>query len=247
MNRYGKIGKTGWNKTDMQERYSRHFLLKEIGEKGQEKIKQAKVLVIGAGGLGSPILLYLAAAGVGTLGFMDDDRISASNLQRQILYDTDNIGKMKVEVAANKLKALNPDCHLIAIPQRLTAQNATETINKYDIVVDATDNLASRYLINDACIETGKPFVYGSICEFKGQISVFNYQGGPNYRDLYPYHEKIADFQQPLGVIGALPGTIGSIQATETLKLILGSKTTLSGKLLLIDLLKGSFETLQFI
>ncbi len=242
-----RLGKLDVIKTTMQERYSRHILLKEIGEKGQEKIKQAKVLVVGAGGLGSPILLYLAAAGIGTLGFMDDDHISESNLQRQVLYDTGSIGKMKVEVAEHKLKALNPGCHLIAIPHRLTAQNAIGIIEKYDIVVDATDNLSSRYLINDACMETGKPFVYGSICEFKGQISVFNYQGGPNYRDLYPYHEKIAGFQQPSGVIGALPGTIGSIQAAETLKIILESKTTLSGKLLLVDLLEGSFKTLQFI
>ena len=229
-----RLGKLDVIKTTMQERYSRHILLKEIGEKGQEKIKQAKVLVVGAGGLGSPILLYLAAAGIGTLGFMDDDHISESNLQRQVLYDTGSIGKMKVEVAEHKLKALNPGCHLIAIPHRLTAQNAIKIIEKYDIVVDATDNLSSRYLINDACMETGKPFVYGSICEFKGQISVFNYQG-------------IAGFQQPSGVIGALPGTIGSIQAAETLKIILESKTTLSGKLLLVDLLEGSFKTLQFI
>lgn len=230
----------------MQEKYSRHISLKEIGETGQQKIKQARVLVVGAGGLGSPVLYYLTAAGVGTIGFMDDDRVTESNLQRQILYDTTSIGKPKVEVALQKLQSLNPDCHLIPMQQRLVAGNASEIIQEYDIVVDATDNLSSRYLINDACVENHKPFVYGSICEFEGQISVFNYQGGPNYRDLYPYHEKIVDFVQPSGVIGALPGVVGSIQAAETLKIILENPTTLSGKLLLINLLSGSFKTIQF-
>ncbi len=229
------------------ERYSRHIALKEVGEEGQDKIKQAKVLVVGAGGLGSPILLYLAAAGVGTIGIMDDDVVSESNLQRQILYDSLCIGKSKVEIASSKLQALNPHCHIIPMCQRLNEKNSLEIIDKYDIVVDATDNLLSRYIINDACIECGKPFVYGSICEFEGQVSVFNYQGGPSYRDLYEYSEEVKHFKQPLGVIGALPGTIGSIQATETLKVILGSTTTLSGKLLLVDLLNHSFKTLQFI
>lgn len=227
-----------------QERYSRHIALPEIGEAGQEKISRAKVLVVGAGGLGSPVLLYLAAAGVGTIGFMDDDTVSESNLQRQILYDTESIGKPKVEVALHKLQKLNPDCRLNPIPQRLTGENAVEIIKNYDVVVDATDNLLSRYIINDACMENGKPFVYGSICEFEGQVSVFNYEGGPGYRDLFPYHEKIKDFRQPLGVIGALPGTIGAIQASETLKIILG-RSTLSGKLLLVDLLKGTFKTIS--
>jgi len=228
------------------ERYSRHIVLKEIGEEGQEKIKQAKVLVVGAGGLGSPILFYLAAAGVVTIGIMDDHVVSESNLQRQILYDSLCIGKAKVEIASCKLQALNPYCHIVPMNQRLTWGNSIDIIKNYDIVVDATDNLLSRYIINDACIECGKPFVYGSICEFEGQVSVFNYQGGPSYRDLYEYNEEVANFKQPLGVIGALPGTIGSIQATETLKVILGSTTTLSGKLLLVDLLNNSFRTLQF-
>lgn len=230
-----------------KERYSRHILLKEIGEAGQEKIKQAKVLVIGAGGLGSPILLYLAASGIGTIGIMDDDVVSESNLQRQILYDSQCIGSPKVDIASQKLKALNPHCHIISLQQRLNQQNAHNIIKLYDVVVDATDNLLSRYVINDACIACGKPFVYGSICEFEGQVSVFNYQGGPSYRDLFEYHEGVANFKQPLGVIGALPGTIGSIQAAETLKIILGSKDTLSGKLLLINLLKGSFQTIRLI
>lgn len=227
------------------ERYSRQVLLKEIGKAGQEKIRQAKVLVIGAGGLGSPVLLYLAGAGVGTIGIMDDDIISESNLQRQILYDSQSLGEPKVEIACRKLQALNPECRIVPMQQRLNSENASKIIIEYDIVVDATDNLSSRYVINDACIECGKPFVYGSICEFDGQVSVFNYQGGPSYRDLYPYHEKIADFEQPLGVIGALPGVIGTLQAAETIKLILGSQDTLSGKLLLINLLKGTFQTLE--
>lgn len=227
------------------ERYSRQVLLKEIGKAGQEKIRQAKVLVIGAGGLGSPVLLYLAGAGVGTIGIMDDDIISESNLQRQILYDSQSLGEPKVEIACRKLQALNPECRIVPMQQRLNSENASKIIIEYDIVVDATDNLSSRYVINDTCIECGKPFVYGSICEFDGQVSVFNYQGGPSYRDLYPYHEKIADFEQPLGVIGALPGVIGTLQAAETIKLILGSQDTLSGKLLLINLLKGTFQTFE--
>ena len=221
------------------ERYARHIALKEIGEEGQKKINHAQVLVIGAGGLGSPVLLYLAAAGVGTIGIMDDDYVSESNLQRQILYDTQCLGEPKAAAAARKLSALNPGCTLHPMPFRLTRENAQATIAQYDIVVDATDNLETRYLINDACVACGKPFVYGSICEFTGQVSVFNYQGGATYRDLYPYHEGIHDFSQPLGVIGALPGVVGSIQAAETLKIILG------GRLLLIDLLKGTFRTLQ--
>ena len=212
------------------ERYARHIALKEIGEEGQKKINHAQVLVIGAGGLGSPVLLYLAAAGVGTIGIMDDDYVSESNLQRQILYDTQCLGEPKAAAAARKLSALNPGCTLHPMPFRLTRENAQATVAQYDIVVDATDNLETRYL---------------SICEFTGQVSVFNYQGGATYRDLYPYHEGIHDFSQPLGVIGALPGVVGSIQAAETLKIILGSPDTLSGRLLLIDLLKGTFRTLQ--
>ena len=197
------------------ERYARHIALKEIGEEGQKKINHAQVLVIGAGG------------------------------QRQILYDTQCLGEPKAAAAARKLSALNPGCTLHPMPFRLTRENAQATIAQYDIVVDATDNLETRYLINDACVACGKPFVYGSICEFTGQVSVFNYQGGATYRDLYPYHEGIHDFSQPLGVIGALPGVVGSIQAAETLKILLGSPDTLSGRLLLIDLLKGTFRTLQ--
>ena len=207
-----------------KERYARHLILEEIGEPGQEKLKRAKVLVVGAGGLGSPVLLYLTAAGIGRIGILDNDIVSESNLQRQILYDTQCLGALKVEVAARKLQALNPYTTIVPYAQRLTSEN-TFIIAEYDLVID----------------------VYGSICEFKGQVSVFNYQGGPTYRDLYEYHDAIAEFQQPQGVIGALPGVVGSIQANEAIKLILGSQDTLSGKLLLIDLLKGSFQTMNFI
>ncbi len=226
-------------------RYSRHLLLEEVGEAGQEKLLQAKVLVVGAGGLGSPVLLYLAAAGIGTLGIMDDDTISESNLQRQVLYDSLCLGAPKAETARRKLQALNPHCTVHTYDERLTATNVPQIIPAYDIVIDATDNLTARYVINDACVAAGKPFVYGSICEFEGQVSVFNYRGGPTYRDLYEYHDGVPDFRQPLGVIGALPGVIGSIQASETVKVILGSDSTLSGKLLLIDLLHGTFHTIR--
>ncbi len=228
-----------------KERYSRHLLLEEIGEQGQEKIKNAKILVVGAGGLGSPVLLYLAAAGIGTIGIMDDDTVSESNLQRQVLYDTRCIGEPKTKVAAGKLQALNPYICIHSYTQRFTTENSEEIVNEYDVVIDATDNLLSRYAINDVCVKCGKPFIYGSICEFEGQVSVFNYRNGITYRDLYEYHEGIKDFRQPLGVIGALPGVVGSIQATEAIKVILNSPDTLSGKLLLINLLKGTFRLLE--
>ena len=228
-----------------KERYSRHLLLEEIGEQGQEKMKHAKVLVVGAGGLGSPILLYLAAAGIGHIGIMDDDTVSESNLQRQVLYDTQSLGELKAEVAVRKLQALNPYVHVHPYPQRFTAENSEKIVSQYDVVIDATDNLLSRYAINDICVKCRKPFVYGSICEFDGQVSVFNYHNGVTYRDLYEYHEGIKDFLQPLGVIGALPGVVGSIQATEAIKVILNRTDTLSGKLLLINLLKGTFHLLE--
>lgn len=228
-----------------KERYSRHLALDEIGEQGQEKIKNAKALVIGAGGLGSPVLLYLAAAGVGKIGIVDNDIVSESNLQRQVLYDTRCIGEPKAEVATRKLQALNPHIRICPYNQRFTEKNSDQLVREYDIVIDATDNLLSRYVIDDACVRCGKPFIYGSICEFDGQVSVFNYHGGITYRDLYEYHEGIGDFRQPLGVVGALPGVVGSIQATEAIKVILDRTDTLSGKLLLINLLKGSFQLLE--
>ena len=188
-------------------RYSRHLLLEEVGEAGQEKLLQAKVLVVGAGGLGSPVLLYLAAAGIGTLGIMDDDTISESNLQRQVLYDSLCLGAPKAETARRKLQALNPHCTVHIYDERLTATNAQQIIPAYDIVIDATDNLTARYVINDACVAAGKPFVYGSICEFEGQVSVFNYRGGPTYRDLYEYHAAYLTSASLWGSSGRCPAS----------------------------------------
>ncbi len=227
-----------------KERYSRHIMLSEVGEEGQQKIKEAGVLVVGAGGLGSPVLLYLAAAGVGRIGIIDPDTVSESNLQRQVLYDINTIGQFKTKVATDKLQMLNPYCRTETYPYRLDQDNAQNIIEKYDIVVDATDNLISRYIIDDACVLCGKPFVYGSICEFDGQVSVFNYNGGPTYRSLFEFDDNVPTFTQPQGVLGTLPGIVGSIQASETLKIILG-KNTLSGKLLIIDLLQNTFQVLS--
>ena len=226
-----------------KERYNRHIILQDIGIQGQEKIKATSILVVGAGGLGSPVLYYLTAAGIGHLGIMDDDTVSESNLQRQILYDTTCMGTPKVSVAATKLQQLNPSGRITPYFTRLSLDNALEIISRYDIVIDATDNLYSRYLINDACVKLNKPFVYGSICEFNGQVSVFNYKNGPTYRDLFEYNDKIDSFSQPQGVIGALPGIIGSLQATEAIKVILEKPGVLSGKLLTIDTLNNTYLT----
>ena len=226
-----------------KKRYDRHISLSGIGEAGQERIKQSRVVVIGAGGLGSPASLYLAAAGVGRLGIVDDDTVSEANLQRQILYDTSRLGRPKVEVAKEKLALLNPYCEIVPHPTRLTPENALGILSAYDLVVDATDNLSSRYLIDDTCHALGKPFVYGSIREFEGQVSVFNYRGGPRYRDLFEYTDDIRQFTQPSGVLGALPGVIGSLQANEALTIILGSPGVLSGKLLSVNLLTNTYVT----
>lgn len=217
-----------------QQQYNRHLILNEIGETGQLKLKQAKVLVIGAGGLGCPILQYLAAAGVGTIGIIDHDTIDQSNLQRQILYSHHDIGQFKAEVAANKLSGLNPFIEFEIYLQRLTSEIALELFSKYDIIVDGTDNFPTRYLVNDAAILTHKPVVFGSIFKFEGQVSVFNYQNGPTYRCLYPNPPKpdAVPNCSEIGVLGVLPGIIGAMQANEVLKLICGIGTVLSGKLL---------------
>ncbi|WP_298553214.1 HesA/MoeB/ThiF family protein [uncultured Algibacter sp.] len=214
-------------------RYNRHIILSEIGQAGQDKISSAKALVIGAGGLGCPILQYLAAAGIGTLGIIDFDTVDISNLQRQILFGTSTLGKNKAEAAKQRLEDLNSDISIIAYAEKLTHQNAINLFNKYDIIVDGTDNFETRYLVNDACIITNKPLVFGAIYKFEGQVSVFNYKKGPSYRCLFP--EAPAKGSVPncseIGVLGVLPGIIGTMQANEVLKIVLELGTTLSGKL----------------
>lgn len=219
-------------------RYDRQMILPEIGEEGQLKLKKAKVLIVGVGGLGSPIALYLAGAGVGCIGLVDDDRVSISNLQRQVLYSENELDKPKVVCAAERLSALNSGISILPYSTRLTEENAGNIIRKYDIVVDGCDNFATRYLINDICIEQRKPYVYGAICGFEGQVSVFNYgEMKKSYRDLYPNEEEMKRMPPPpKGVIGVTPAVVGSIEATEVLKIICGFGDILAGKLWTIDL-----------
>lgn len=219
-------------------RYSRHFVLPDFGEEGQRKLKSSAVLVVGAGGLGAPVLYYLIAAGVGRVGIADHDTVDLSNLQRQILFTTSDIGINKASAAKARLSALNPHVDIQAINQQVTRNNAISLVGGFDIVVDATDNFPTRYLLNDACVLTNKPLVYGSVFRYEGQVAVFNAAGGPSYRDLYPVPPdpgSVPDCEQG-GVLGVLPGVIGCIQANEVIKWICGSPHTLAGKLLLLDL-----------
>lgn len=228
-------------------RYSRHLILEEVGMAGQEKLKAASVLCVGTGGLGSPLLLYLAAAGVGRIGIVDFDTVDASNLQRQIIHGTGSVGKRKVVSARDRILDLNPFVQIDIYEEPLTAENALRICTPYDVIVDGTDNFPTRYLVNDACVILGKPNVYGSIFKFEGQASVFNYQGGPNYRDLYPEPPPpgLVPSCAEGGVLGVLPGIIGTIQATETIKILLGQGKTLSGRLLLFDAMNMSFRELK--
>ncbi|NJB81949.1 molybdopterin-synthase adenylyltransferase MoeB [Wenyingzhuangia aestuarii] len=228
--------------------YSRHLLLNEIGLEGQEKIKNAKVLVIGAGGLGCPILQYLTAAGVGTIGVMDGDTVDVTNLQRQILFTVDDIGKSKARAATNRMKQLNPYVKFKVIDSFLTINNAVELFNQYDIIVDGSDNFQTRYLCNDAAVLANKPLVFGSIFKFEGQVSVFNYKNGPTYRCLYPTPPKQGSVPScsEIGVLGVLPGIIGSYQANEVIKIICGIGDVLSGKLLTINTLSNQNFVLGF-
>lgn len=226
-------------------RYSRHLLLPEVSADGQRRIKGARVLCIGAGGLGSPAALYLTAAGIGTLGLVDADRVDASNLQRQILYGTDDVGKSKVEQAKARLRQLNPDVEIALHETRLTSANAQEIIANCDLVIDGSDNFPTRYLSNDVCVFARKPNIYGSVFRFEGQASVFApHLGGPCYRCLFPEPPPpgAAPSCAEAGVLGVLPGIIGLIQATEALKLILGTGDTLAGRLLHFDALKMKFR-----
>lgn len=232
---------------DDYERYSRHLILPEIGLEGQKRLKVASVLCIGTGGLGSPLLLYLAAAGIGRIGIVDFDVVDTSNLQRQVIHGTSWVGKPKIESAKNRIHEINPYCQVDLYETRLSSENALDIIQPYDIVVDGTDNFPTRYLVNDACVLLNKPNVYGSIFRFEGQATVFNYEGGPNYRDLYP--EPPPPGMVPScaegGVLGILPGMIGIIQATETVKIITGQGNTLSGRLLLYNALDMKFRELK--
>jgi sulfur-carrier protein adenylyltransferase/sulfurtransferase len=232
---------------DEYARYSRHLILPEVGLDGQKRLKAAKVLCIGTGGLGSPLLLYLAAAGIGTLGIVDFDIVDDSNLQRQIIHGTSWVNKPKIESAKHRILEINPACQVNLYETMLRADNALDIIAPYDIVVDGTDNFPTRYLVNDACVLLNKPNVYGSIFRFEGQATVFNYQGGPNYRDLYP--EPPPPGMVPScaegGVLGVLCGIIGTIQATETVKIVLGQGNTLSGRLMLYNALEMKFRELK--
>ena len=229
------------------ERYSRHLILPEVGLDGQKRLKAASVLCIGTGGLGSPLLLYLAAAGIGRIGIVDFDIVDYSNLQRQVIHGTSWVGKPKIESAKNRILEINPFCQVDLYETRVSSENAIAIATPYDIIIDGTDNFPTRYLMNDVSVLLNKPNVYGSIFRFEGQATVFNYQGGPNYRDLYP--EPPPPGMVPScaegGVLGVLCGIIGTIQATEAIKIILGQGTTLSGRLLLYNALDMTFRQLK--
>ena len=232
---------------DEYQRYSRHIILPEVGLEGQKRLKAASVLCIGSGGLGSPLLLYLAAAGIGRIGLVDFDIVDSSNLQRQIIHSESWVGKPKIQSAKDRIHSINPHCQVDLYETALSSANALEILAPYDVVVDGTDNFPTRYLTNDACVLLDKPNVYGSIFRFEGQATVFNYQGGPNYRDLYP--EPPPPGMVPScaegGVLGVLCGIIGTIQATEAIKIILGAENTLSGRLLLYNAWDMKFRELK--
>jgi sulfur-carrier protein adenylyltransferase/sulfurtransferase len=232
---------------DELSRYSRHLILPEVGEEGQRKLKAARVLCVGTGGLGSPLALYLAAAGVGSLGLVDFDVVDASNLQRQIIHSTVDIGRKKLDSAAEKLEALNPNLNVVKHDTLLSSANALDILKDYDVVADGTDNFPTRYLVNDACVLLGKPNAYGSIFRFEGQASVFATKKGPCYRCLYPEPPPpgLVPSCAEGGVLGILPGLVGVIQATEVIKLILGKGSPLIGRLLLVDSLNMRFRELK--
>jgi sulfur-carrier protein adenylyltransferase/sulfurtransferase len=231
------------------QRYSRHIILPEVGLEGQKRLKAASVLCIGTGGLGSPLLLYLAAAGIGRIGIVDFDIVDSSNLQRQVIHGTSWVGKPKIESAKTRILEINPYCQVDLYETRLTSENALDILKPYDVVIDGTDNFPTRYLTNDACVLLGKPNVYGSILRFDGQATVFNYQDGPNYRDLFdepPPPGEVPSCAEG-GVLGVLPGVIGTIQATEAIKIILGVpvENTLSGRLLVYNAMYMTFRELK--
>jgi adenylyltransferase/sulfurtransferase len=228
-------------------RYSRHLIIPEVGIEGQQKLKAAKVLLVGAGGLGAPLGLYLAAAGIGRIGIVDFDVVDFTNLQRQVIHATADVGRKKLDSAAEKMQAINPNVKIVKYDTALSSENALDILKDYDLIVDGTDNFPTRYLVNDACVLLGKPNVYGSIFRFEGQATVFAYEGGPCYRCLYPEPPPpgLVPSCAEGGVLGILPGTIGLIQATETVKLILGIGQPLVGRLLLYDALGMKFRELK--
>ncbi|MEO6355601.1 MAG: HesA/MoeB/ThiF family protein [Ferruginibacter sp.] len=238
--------------SQLYERYQRQIILPELGEQGQQKLLQAKVLVIGAGGLGCPVLQYLAAAGVGTIGIVDDDVVALNNLHRQVLYSVADIGSSKAETAKGVLSGLNPDINIIAHNTRLTTENALGLMNAFDMIVDGTDNFATRYMINDACVLLDKPLVYGAISQFEGQVAVFNYSTKKNdekinYRDIFPNPPKEGEVLNcaETGVLGVLPGIIGSFMANETIKMITGIGELLAGQLLIYNALNNQVYTMK--
>jgi molybdopterin/thiamine biosynthesis adenylyltransferase/rhodanese-related sulfurtransferase len=228
-------------------RYSRHLIMPEVGMEGQLKLKQAKVLCVGTGGLGAPLGLYLAAAGVGRIGLVDFDTVDSTNLQRQILFGTKDVGRPKIAAASDRLRDLNPDIQIDTFETHLSSENAVNILKDYDFIVDGTDNFPTRYLVNDASVLLGKPNIYGSIFRFEGQVTVFGYPGGPCYRCLYPEPPPpgLVPSCAEGGVLGVLPGIVGSIQAAETLKLIIGVGQPLVGRLLLFDALAMRFRELK--
>ncbi|MHC0441548.1 molybdopterin-synthase adenylyltransferase MoeB [Flavobacterium sp. 3-210] len=227
-------------------RYNRQTILPEIGQEGQYKLSKSKVLVIGAGGLGAAILPYLAGVGIGEIGIVDHDVIEISNLQRQVIYKTDAIGKSKATEAKLMISELNPEIKVNAFSEKLSGKNALSLFEKYDIIIDATDNIAIKYVINDACLVTNKPMVYGSIFRFQGQVSVFNYQNGPTYRCLYPDENSNALNCEDAGVIGISVGIIGMLQTNEVIKMILGMGEVLSGKILVYNILNNEQQKYDF-
>jgi adenylyltransferase/sulfurtransferase len=229
------------------ERYSRHLVLNEIGWEGQARLKRARVAIVGAGGLGSPAALYLVAAGVGTLGLIDDDVVDTTNLQRQVLYGTADVGRPKLEAAAARLRAANPHVLVVTHPVRLTSANALDVLRPYDVVIDGTDNFPTRYLVNDACVLLGKPYVYGSILRFEGQVALFDGRDGPCYRCLFrePPPPGLVPGCAEGGVLGVLPGIIGSVQALEAIKIITGAGETLAGRIVIFDALRFRWRELR--
>jgi adenylyltransferase/sulfurtransferase len=228
-------------------RYNRHIIMPSFGLEAQQKLKAAKVLVVGSGGLGSPLLLYLAAAGIGNIGIVDFDKVDETNLQRQVIFDVHDVGQSKAEVAREKLQALNPYINIVAHNTKLSSENALAIIGDYDVVADGTDNFPTRYLVNDACVLAGKPNVYASVFQFEGQVAVFNHNGGPNYRDLFPKPPApgVVPDCATGGVLGVLPGIIGSLQALEVIKIITGIGESLSGKLYIFDALRFEGRTFK--